>query len=148
MKNIQCIFENRGSPNGFPDELWSGNIEGAMGELVTAKFLGVRWSPHVGQFKNYADVGTCTEVRTVTEKPGSIFRKKLIVRPLDDPSRKFWHIRGVCPNYEVVGWMFGHEAQQQKWLWAPIPKSGKPRPAAFFVPAKVLRKPEEHYGPI
>jgi hypothetical protein len=100
------------------------HIVGALGECAYCKALNRYWCPTVNTFKRVADVGEKTEIRTRTR-----FDFQLYVRPDDFDDRYYVLVRGVCPTYDVVGYMLGKDAKQQEWL---DPKGGYA--PAYFVP--------------
>jgi hypothetical protein len=105
---------------------WNNHIEGAAGELAFAKWVGHYWSGSVNTFK-VPDVGS-VHVRT------SVANRDLIVRPKDDDSGVYVLVRGQIPEFEIIGWVYGHEAKQP--LWLKNPNNGTP---CYIVPTSALR---------
>jgi hypothetical protein len=110
-RHIEAI--RMGKPDAFgrgSDDGWTPHIEGACGELAVAKSLGVYWAPTVNTFREGGDVGAL-QVRT---RRGNQY--ELIVRPHDADDDRFVLARGLCPTYDVVGWILGKEAKRAEWL--------------------------------
>ena len=104
---------------------WRFTIEGALGELALAKYLGVFWS---GSHQGAEDLPGF-EVRTSTE-----INNRLIVRHEDRDDSRFVLVIGTLGHYHLVGWIMGKDAKYQDWLESPAD-----RPPAFFVPQYALR---------
>jgi hypothetical protein len=84
---------------------WNDHIEGAIAELVVAKYLGIPWSASVDTFRTQADVGPY-DVRWASKSYG------LIVRDRDKDERVHILVVGVGLVYTIVGWIWGWEARQ------------------------------------
>jgi len=84
------------------------NIQGATAELAAAKVLNLYWGG-IGLPKR-VDIGRDTEVRH-TEYPAG----GLLIKDKDEDSRPYVLVRGTPPFLEVVGWMYGRDAKQQRW---------------------------------
>jgi hypothetical protein len=112
---------------GFAGAGWSEHVEGAGGELAFAKATKRYWNGSVNTFKN-GDVGT-VQVRTRRDP-----KYDLLVRPGDSDDDAFVLVIGTIPKFCVVGWLYGREAKQEKWL-----RTYGNRPAAYFVPQAALR---------
>lgn len=116
-----------------PKDGWAYNIEGALGELVFAKFLNVYWPGSVDTFQTQPDVAGC-EIKTRSEH-----WHDLIVREADikdgDNDKAFVLVTGHSSrnDFQVRGWITAGEAQRSEW-WA----AHGGRPAAWFVPASAL----------
>ena len=100
---------------------WGVDIEGACGEMATAKYLGHYWSGSIGNFYA-ADVGKL-QVRTTQYANGH-----LIVHSEDSDDHVFILVTGKAPAFSIHGWIAGAEAKSDKW-WTE--RTGRP---AFFVP--------------
>jgi len=62
---------------------------------------------------------------------------RLRVDKKDKPDMKYLLVTGVEPTFYIMGWLYGHEAKQEKY-WETPPKVKK---AAYFVPVSDLRPP-------
>ena len=133
QRHLQAIQQNLANTHELREEddrAWTFHIEGALGELVAAKFFGLHWDGGVNKF-SATDFGP-VQIRTRT-KP----EYELIVREKDPDDNVFLLVRGMCPTYNIVGWSFGRDAKNIKFRrrWGN-------RPAAYFVPDKCLKDPE------
>ena len=132
--------ERRNVAGYKPKDLFDVGAKAAGAEIAVAKALNLYWDGSVGTFKTKADVGLKTEVRMT-----SMRTPKLIVRPNDVPERDYilvldcWEI-GSKPKYELLGWMPGYEAKNDKYLT----DNGNGRPPAFMVPVPELRTMEDY----
>lgn len=100
---------------------------GVAGEIAFALWLGRPWEDNIDSFKD-PDVGAY-QVRTVP-KPGL----KLIIRPEDHDDHIFvLVVRERSSTFRMAGWTVGQCGKIDAFLRAPAG-----RPAAFFVPKKVL----------
>tara|TARA_Y100000004_G_C8893650_1_gene403154 strand:- start:497 stop:967 length:471 start_codon:yes stop_codon:yes gene_type:complete len=105
---------------------WKADIEGACAELAVAKALGIEWPASVDQGSD-PDLWPDIEVRRTNPS--------LIVRPNDYQDRKYVWVSGWAPKYEVVGWILGADAMNEKWLT----DFNKPnRPKCYCVPRRML----------
>jgi len=111
------------------DNDWQLNIEGALGEMALAKFLGVYWDGK-GEMRD-PDVGN-VDVRT-TPKPNN----RLILHTADPDDRRFYLLTGYNGEYIVRGSIMGWEGKHDKY-WTD-PGTGRP---AYFVPQQALKAPE------
>lgn len=125
-RNAEAQF--RGRKNRFPEryagELWGNHIEAAHAELVVAKALGIYWGFGVNTFHTPDIAGTDIEVRWSG-------RNDLKVRP--DDSGVIVSVRGTCPHYEIMGWIYAPEGQDEKYKF-------NKEPVCFFVPHSELRE--------
>lgn len=105
------------------------HIHGCVGELAAAKVLGIQWTGSVDTFKEFGDLRGNIEVRHRTNKQWD-----LIVRSSDPNDRLYVLTRGTPPDLvEVVGYIQGHLAKQEKWK-----KNYGNKGDAYFVPASEL----------
>ena len=107
---------------------WQYNIEGALGEMALAKFLGTYWAG-TGVYRA-PDVGD-QDVRTASMDGGC-----LILHPADPDDRVFWLLTGQRGIYTVCGCIRGADGKKQEY-WRD-PAGGRP---AFFVPQSALEFP-------
>ena len=126
-RQLECIRNKLQDKHGHDGAGWNLHVEGACGELVVAKALGLYWDGSVNTFKTGDDVPGL-QVRTRSKD-----WYELIIRKDDDPDAKFVLVTGVCPVYRIHGWMLGSDAMQEKWL-----KEYGGREAAYFVPQDAL----------
>jgi hypothetical protein len=106
-------------------------VEGACAELAYAIWRGVPWEAHVDTFKK-PDV----DGYQVRRAPRHHWR--LIVRHDDNPKEPFVLVTGGSPEFWIRGWLWGYEARQEEYLFAP-----NDRPEAWFAPIPDLRVFEE-----
>lgn len=108
---------------------WQVDILGALGELATAKALGVYWVPTVNTFK-LPDLGQIN-IRATDHAGG-----RLIVRP-KDPAGIYVLVIVQAHKCNVVGWIGAAEARRDLFKSQPDPKA----PPCWAVP-------QEHLHPI
>lgn len=80
--------------------------------MAVAKFLCRYWLAGINTFKD-PDVAPNIEVRRNTYPEG---RSLLKVKPTDPDARRYVLVRGQMPTFEIVGWIWGHEAKRPEWL--------------------------------
>jgi hypothetical protein len=99
-----------GTPTSDQDDLaFDHHIVSAWGEFIVAKTLNLFWAPNVGNIRGI-DVGGVVEVR-VRKVPGT--GVDLAIREHDKDGRPYvlaHHLRGGF-SFELVGWLYGHEAK-------------------------------------
>lgn len=135
-RNVQAILKGWNTDNCGPDTFRT-NFEGAAGEMATAKALNVYWEPIVGN-PAAPDVGKF-EVRTNMSRK----HEDLCLRPHDKDDRAYISVLSFLPYFDVIGWVWGREGKDQKWL-----RDGSPdRAQCFYVPRKFLRDMEELPAP-
>lgn len=111
-----------GAQNHFA---WQRHIEGALTECAMAKYLNVYWNkarwdqPDVGEI----------DVRASSKPDG-----ELIIRPNDNPKKKYYLLIGINGKYEIKGWLYGEQAMQTQFWTA----KDTGRPPAWFVPQEYL----------
>lgn len=104
---------------------WQLDIEGAMGEFVLAKYLGVFWH---GKGKMRGDDAGIYQVRTSQRDDAD-----LILHPKDEDEKIYWLVTGVNGIYQIRGFLKAKDGKQEKW-W----RNGAPGRPAFFVPQSEL----------
>ncbi len=107
---INSTFDGRKDNHGYDgSDSWDVNIEGACAELAVAKAINKYWPGGVNTFKapDLEDI----QVRWTPRKDGH-----LIVRKGDPDNDKFVLVIGKMPDYEVVGWIKGSDAKQERYL--------------------------------
>ena len=107
---------------------WQWDIEGAMGEFVLAKHLGVFWH---GKGKMRGDDAGIYQVRTSQRDNAD-----LILHPKDEDEKTYWLITGVNGTYQIRGYLKAKDGKHDKW-W----RDGAPGRPAFFVPQSELTQP-------
>lgn len=95
----------------------------AMGKLVDRYFI-----PTVGTFHDVADYLKDLEIRATAREDG-----RLIVRDNDHPQRRYVFATVTGQAVTFHGWLYGHEAKQDRWLTNP---NGYRQ--AWFVPQREL----------
>ena len=105
-----------------PKVAWQNAVQGAIGELVVAKALGVYWSGNIGDFQA-ADVCKL-QVRTTAWDQG-----KLIVHPDEADDEWFILVTGLKDTYHIRGAILGRHAKQDRF-WGEL-QPGRP---AYNVP--------------
>lgn len=131
-RNIEAKVRRLPDRHGFKGCGWDAHIEGACGEIATAKLLGLFWNGSINTFKDGGDVSGL-EVRTRSES-----HYDLIIRDNDADTSIYILVIGACPTYRVLGWVRGVEGKRAEYRQA---HGG--RPGAYFVPQSVLRPIEQ-----
>ena len=108
---------------------WQIHIDGACAELAVAKFLGIPYDGGMIGNLGEPDVGPY-QVRSTSYATGC-----LLVRDKDDPDEIFIMAITKLPKIILCGWMYGHEAKQDKFLT----DKGNGRKKSYFVPQDQLR---------
>ena len=91
---------------------WNTHIEGACGEIAVSKAFGKYWGGSINTFKRGGDVdSTKWEVRTRSKH-----NYDLILRNDDPQDRIYFLVTGLCPNYEIKGWIKGNDGMKQEYL--------------------------------
>jgi len=111
---------------------WGNNIEGALGELAVATYLGIDWDSEANR-KGMPDVGQY-EVRT-----HPLYKYKMVIRSSDKDRSIFVLVTGQLGEYVLHGWILAKDAKKKEYLWQPDPK----RPASYFVPQNKLHDMKE-----
>jgi hypothetical protein len=127
LKAMGAIRRGYKNNHGMVGIGWEEGIEGTLAEIAVAKALGIFWNGGVGEFKG-PDVGTNIQVRWTNKATN-----KLIVRDADRSENTYVLVTGECPEYNIVGWIEGTEAKQDRFLFGP-----NGRPPAYFVPQEEL----------
>lgn len=125
-RQLTSLRSGHKDKHGYSGDGWGIHIEGAMGEMVLAKHLGIHWDGSINTFKRDDLPGV--QVRT---RSGHHY--DLIIRTDDDPNSRFVLVTGKCPNYRIRGWIQGQDGMQEEWL-----KDYGQRPKAYFVPQGLL----------
>jgi hypothetical protein len=130
LRHIEALLRGRKDQAGFEGDGWGAHIEGALAEMATAKAINHYWDAPVNTFKDPSrgDVGPY-EVRRRSRQDWDV-----LIRPHDADAKVHIAVFGSAPHFRVAGWVFGHEAKQDKWL---KPYGG--RTSAWFMPQGELR---------
>lgn len=124
MRRISAMSRSRPEPYQTPKtDLWGNDIESCGAEAAVAKAIGRYW---LAVLQNPQDANgdvSGIEVRSTARPNG-----RLIVHDEDKDDSPFVLVRGLFPSYDVVGWILGKDAKQEKYLF-----NGDGRPA-YFVP--------------
>jgi hypothetical protein len=77
------------------------------------------------------------EVRSTRRRSGC-----LIVQADDDPGARFVLVVNQCPDFLIMGWLYGRDAKRPQWWRRPpaVPS------AAYFVPPAALHPPPASWG--
>lgn len=121
--------------NGMdPEDGWTHNIEGAIGELVVAKFLKIYWPGSVDTFQTKPDLSV-GEVKTRSKHWHDLLVRTYDVEDGND-DKVFILVTGHSSrnDFQVRGWITAGEVRRDEW-W----KAVGGRPAAWFVPVSALR---------
>lgn len=102
---------------------------GCCAELAMGKFINQYFIPEVGTFHHKPDCLRDIEMRATARQDG-----RLIVRNNDDAARRYVFATVTGQTVTFVGWMYGYEAKQSKYLSNP---NGYRE--AWFVPQTDLR---------
>lgn len=106
---------------------WQLHIEGAIGELVVSKALGLYWS---GALNFRADDLDGVQVRSSSRAGAS-----LILHPDDPDDAAFVLVTGINGEYVLPGWQIAARVKRQEF-WMDRGRNGRP---AYFVPQSELR---------
>jgi hypothetical protein len=133
-RNVQCLTRGYTPVAGMGlDDTWTPNIEGSMGEIATAKALGIYYEPIIGNFQAN-DVGPY-QVRTNKSRRW----EDTCLRPRDKPNRIYIGVLSFCPDFELIGWIYGPLGKRDEYL-----RPGDPdRPPCFYVPREKLEPMDE-----
>jgi hypothetical protein len=103
------LKDRAGDKARFDDPL-AANINGALGEVAVARYLGLPLPLSVNTFHNVPDLPPDIEVRWRGKS-----HYDLIIRPNDKPGRRYVLVTGRRPTYTVHG-CFTKEAVCDEWI--------------------------------
>jgi hypothetical protein len=127
LRRLNGVRNRRAEPYGVrPTAAWNDDINGSIGELALAKYLGIFWSGTVGRL-DLPDVGRL-QVRSKTQAD-----HRLVVLNSDDDAHLFVSVLVGIPVCNLCGWMSARDAKDPAWL---LPDESKPD--RFFVPNTAL----------
>lgn len=122
-----CVIEREGRlKQNTALQGWQNHIDGALGEMVLAKWLGVFYEGSINTFTTMPDVEDY-EVKTTAWADG-----KLIIPPYEkDKERKYvLVVTAAAPEFKLAGWVTAARGMNEKWLY-PLRKEREP---TFNVP--------------
>ena len=129
-RRLRHMIKHTGDTYGYKDEDgWDIDIEACGAEMAVAKYLGVYW--HDSGLPDSSDVGGFVGVRWTKHPKGH-----LLVYDRDSDQLAYALVTGRCPNLSILGWMWGHEAKEERFWKTDC------REACFWVPCVDLRRPE------
>lgn len=128
IRQVDAILRGR-KDQFIPKDYWSTHVLGAMAECAVAKWRNRYWTPCYDEPTGVADLNAVSQVRS-SPNPSS----PLIVRRRDKAKHAFILVVTRPPVFELMGWLWGHEAKQEEF-W-----QGNLDPPAWFVPQERLRK--------
>ena len=129
MRCVQNIKKQRQHRYGAEDEsVWHTNINGALGEIAVAKFLGRYWDGMGALGDLHA-----LDVRGVNVRWAAKDWYHLLLHPADPNDVPFVHVTGDAPHYVLHGWILARDGKVDQF-WKD-PTGNRP---AFFVPASAL----------
>lgn len=106
---------------------WQKDIEGALGELVVSRVLGIPWTGRIGTTGG-GDVGPFG-VRTRPKHEWD-----MIIQPWDDDNRPMICVTGLNGVYRIWGWIYAEEGKRDEWF---IDRTGQGR-HCYYVPKEHL----------
>jgi hypothetical protein len=137
MRQIDALQNNYRLKNNVGEsDSWTLHIEGAAGELATAKRFNGYWPALVGN-PRAPDVrinGRWCEVKTNKSRQWT----DLIVGHDDPDDYPYIGVLSFLPVFIITGWLPAAEIKLAKWWRDPV--GGRP---AYFVPRDELRPMEE-----
>lgn len=129
QRQIQNLKDRSKPAHGADDQNdWQKHIEGCLGEMALAKYLGVYWGGK--GFKGDFDV-LDVDARTASKDYYC-----LILHNTDEDERFVYLLTGINGTYEVRGGMNAKEGKKPEF-WKEYYKGR----GAYFVPQKLLRFP-------
>ena len=116
QREVECLRSSGGGENAIssyekknnsigPGGLWNNHIEGALGEIAVAKFLGLY--PGGITDPDATDVGDHYEVRTRPKSYYELFVKKKEREKKGD--KYFILVQGSYGKYTICGWISAYE---------------------------------------
>jgi hypothetical protein len=135
IRQYESFTANLTDRDGLIADCWGGasgvtiHVEGAAGEIATARALGLYYPAHVNNFHG-PDLGVSTQVRTRYKHDYD-----LLIRSDDDERARYFLVTGTMPRFWVRGWLWGYEAKQSRFI-----QRYAGRQAAWFVPVNELHQ--------
>jgi len=130
-----AIAKGRRDQHGFAGDPILIHAIGASAEFVVARVTGKKWHAFADKIKredgsSIPDVGEDIQVRSTSHPAG-----RLLVHRTDRDDETFVLARTFWPRVEVIGWLWGYEAKEERYWQQPNPRQSP----AFFAPNSVLR---------
>jgi hypothetical protein len=91
------------------DRTWDQEIESTLAEIAVARWRNRYWSGSMFTGDSGSDVGDC-QVRWT-----GYTRGHLVVYTEDNPAAPFVLVTGRSPSMNIIGWMPGVEARQDRF---------------------------------
>ena len=88
---------------------WGLHIEGAAGEYVVAKVLGITNEPGIQHFRQGGDLAGFIDVKTRFYTGENLF---LLLSARANPDSAYVLVTGLAPAYTIHGWAWGNEIKQ------------------------------------
>jgi hypothetical protein len=128
-------FTHLANFTGSKSEALNNDFLGCLTEPLVAEATGLPWCGVLkDKWKKLPDVGDDIEVRATEHiKTGS-----LILRPTDDPGRRYILSLVELPIVWLRGWLYGFECQHPQW-WGT---KGTSRDPCWWAPQPALRPME------
>lgn len=138
LRQGQAFMKSRKNMNGLSgdfDKMLAIHRLGARCEAAAKLFLNpIKWNALSDKITGLADLGGVVDVKGRTKS-----WYELVVQKNDEDHFAFLLVTAEYhPNYNIVGWMWGREAKDQKFWREHV--AGR---AAYFVPHNNLSPPEE-----
>ena len=142
QRKIENIKRKSKHRHNVPEDFngWQADIEGALGEMAVAQYLGIYWDE--GR-TGLPDVGA-DDVRTTRYHSGH-----LCLHKSDPDDRRYWLVTGENGEYVIRGWMYGYNAKSPEF-WRTM--KNQPNRPAYFIPQDRLtfheRNPLDETNPL
>ena len=107
MRSVEDMAKGYKPAYGAKANDWQISIEGTLGEMAAAKWLGVYWQG--------ATVFRGCDLPGVEVRTRSRHHYELIVHPKDRDDAKFLLLTGAAGRYVVRGWILGKDAKREEW---------------------------------
>jgi hypothetical protein len=131
QRQAKCILKNRKPTEGVGHrEDWQISIEGLLGEVALAKYLGLY---HTGMIGIGASDVSGNEVRTTRKRDG-----ELKMKDADHDDAPYWLLTGYNGTYTIRGWIYGRDAKRKEWFGV---KHREEHPM-YWVPQSALTSPD------
>lgn len=124
-RRLRAIDRDRKHRFDWSNHSWAVDIEAAGAEMAYAKLRNRYWAD-AAEPDTDGDVGPA-QIRWTSRQNGC-----LLIHPEDADDAPFVLVTGALPKLNVVGYIYGKVAKQQRWWRAD---TGRP---AFFVPQHAL----------
>jgi hypothetical protein len=134
-RRLLAVHDGRPRRYGYQEsDPFGTDVQAAGAECAVARYANLYWSPWVRwPARRSPDVGLDVQVRR-----RSVVGWDLIVHEDDPDDHRIVLVYGELPDFELVGWVWGHEAKQGRQETDPY---GTGRPA-YWIPPPELRPME------